>query len=173
VVNKVRYIVLWLVLLLILGMTNWSILEKEQLLANGQVVLLKLAPVDPRSLIQGDYMALRYALADDIDASDWPNRGILVIKLDPNNVATFQRLYNPAQPLAADERLLEYHKRTKSFDWRGESLYIGAESFFFQEGHADYYDEAEYGELRVTNAGQSVLVGLRDVSFQSLGPPLD
>ena len=49
--NKLRYIVLWLVLLLILGMTNWSIFEKEQLLANGQVVLLKLAPVDPRSLI--------------------------------------------------------------------------------------------------------------------------
>ena len=110
--NKLCYIVLWLVLLLILGLTNWSIFEKEQLLANGQVVLLKLAPVDPRSLIQGDYMALRYALAGNVDTGDWPNRGMLVIKLDPNDVATFQRLYNPAQPLAPDERLLEYHKRT-------------------------------------------------------------
>jgi len=130
--NKLRYIILWLVLLLILGMTNWSIFEKEQLLANGQVVLLKLAPVDPRSLIQGDYMALRYALADDIDTNDWPNRGRLVIKLDPSNVATIQRLYNPAQPLAPDEGLLEYHKRISGFEWRDESLYIGAESFFFQ-----------------------------------------
>ena len=171
--NKLRYTVLWLVLLLILGMTNWSIFENEQLLANGQVVLLKLAPIDPRSLIQGDYMALRYALAGDVDTSDLPNRGRLVIKLDPNNVATFQRLYHPAQPLAPDERLLEYHKRTSGLDWRGESLYIGAESFFFQEGHAEYYDKAAYGELRVTASGQSVLVGLRDVSFRPLGPPLD
>jgi len=49
--NKLRYLILWLVLLLILGMTNWSIFEKEDLLANGQVILLELAPVDPRSLI--------------------------------------------------------------------------------------------------------------------------
>lgn len=171
--NKLRYIVLWLVLLLILGMTNWSIFQKEQLLANGQVVLLRLAPVDPRSLIQGDYMALRYAIVRDVDLSDWPDRGMLVIKLDPNNVATFQRLHHPAQSLASDERLLEYHKRARGFDWRGESLFIGAESFFFQEGHAEYYDDAEYGELRVTKSGQSVLVGLRDENFQLLGPPPD
>jgi len=31
--------------------------------ARRQVVYLELAPVDPRSLIQGDYMALRFALA--------------------------------------------------------------------------------------------------------------
>src|SRR5690606_6091689 len=29
----------------------------------GQVVVLSLAPVDPRSLMQGDYMALRFAVA--------------------------------------------------------------------------------------------------------------
>ncbi|MFX7329222.1 GDYXXLXY domain-containing protein, partial [Acinetobacter baumannii] len=34
--------------------------QKEMLLKEGQLVLLPLAPVDPRSLMQGDYMALRY-----------------------------------------------------------------------------------------------------------------
>ncbi len=169
--TKLRYTTLWLVLLLILGLTNWSIFQKEQLLADGQIVLLELAPVDPRSLIQGDYMALRYALARDVDLSEWPNRGLLVVTLDANNVATFQRLHNPTQPLTYAERLLEYHKRDRDLFSRGQSLAIGAESFFFQEGHAHYYNNADYGELRVTPSGQSVLVGLRDQNFQPLGPP--
>ena len=47
-------------LLLLLGYLNWSIYQKEQTLRDGQLVLFELAPVDPRSLMQGDYMSLRY-----------------------------------------------------------------------------------------------------------------
>ena len=39
---------------------NVSIWQKEQLLNHGKIVLLPLAPVDPRSLMQGDYMRLRF-----------------------------------------------------------------------------------------------------------------
>jgi uncharacterized membrane-anchored protein len=169
--NKIRYIVLWLVLLLLLVLTNWSIFRNEQLLANGQVVLLELAPVDPRSLFQGDYMALRYALTNEVTPSDWPIRGTIVVQLDDNGVATFHRLHNPAQSLAANELLLEYHIQSNSFDWRGDTIFIGVESFFFQEGHAEFYEAAEYGELRVDSTGKSLLVGLRDENFQPLGPP--
>ena len=35
-------------LLIVIGAVNWSIYQKEQLLESGQIVLLKLAPVDPR-----------------------------------------------------------------------------------------------------------------------------
>ena len=45
-------------LLLLLGYLNWSIYQKEQTLRDGQLVLFELAPVDPRSLMQGDYMYL-------------------------------------------------------------------------------------------------------------------
>ena len=48
-------------LLLLLGYLNWSIYQKEQTLRDGQLVLFELAPVDPRSLMQGDYMSLRYS----------------------------------------------------------------------------------------------------------------
>jgi uncharacterized membrane-anchored protein len=33
---------------------NYGIFQKEEIKANGEIVLLELAPVDPRSLIQGD-----------------------------------------------------------------------------------------------------------------------
>ena len=50
---------------LMLAAVNWGIYARERLLAGGRVVMLELAPVDPRSLMQGDYMALRFKAADD------------------------------------------------------------------------------------------------------------
>ena len=55
---------LWIALGLfwVLGATAWVVWSNERILSGGQTVLLELAPVDPRSLMQGDYMALNYAL---------------------------------------------------------------------------------------------------------------
>lgn len=57
----------WLAVLagiLVLIAVNVSIYQREQLLQHGRFVLLELAPVDPRSLMQGDYMALRFEVAN-------------------------------------------------------------------------------------------------------------
>lgn len=40
-----------------LGVANGAIWQKEQLISTGRPIFLELAPVDPRSLMQGDYMA--------------------------------------------------------------------------------------------------------------------
>ena len=53
-------------LMVVLGLVNFNIHKYEQHLAEGDTVLLALAPVDPRSLMQGDYMRLRFAITDDI-----------------------------------------------------------------------------------------------------------
>src|SRR5690606_9942359 len=53
--------------LLVLGAVNYAIYAKERVIRDGDVVFLELAPVDPRSLMQGDYMALRFRLADQIE----------------------------------------------------------------------------------------------------------
>ncbi len=37
------------------------IFKNEQHLKNSQSIYVRLQPVDPRSFIQGDYMALRYS----------------------------------------------------------------------------------------------------------------
>ena len=53
----------WLVaggLLLVLTMVNVDIVRKQAIVDSGRPILLRLRPVDPRSLIQGDFMALRY-----------------------------------------------------------------------------------------------------------------
>lgn len=140
------------------------IIQKESLLATGKPVLLELAPVDPRSLMQGDYMVLNYAISRDRGWNrGWPHDGRLVLRLDEQGVGQFVRFHDPNFPLAQDEFLLRYRLRNGR-------VRLGAEAFFFQEGQARLYEGARYGELRVASNGTSVLVGLRDKDREPLGP---
>lgn len=165
--------------LLSAGLVITATVQKQRVLATGQTVLLPLAPVDPRSLIQGDYMVLRYELDNEINAtasfeqSEWvepfelrdqPRHGRLVITVDDDGVGHFAR-FDDGTPLAEHELLLEYRLR----DNQGDSLRVGAESFMFEEGSGEVYASARYGELVVAADGESVLVGLRDPDKQPLG----
>jgi uncharacterized membrane-anchored protein len=139
------------------------IVQKESLLATGKPVLLELAPRDPRSLMQGDYMVLDYAVSRERGwKQGWPRDGNLVLRLDEQGVGQFVRFHEPGTPLAPDEFLLRYRVRDSR-------VRLGAESFFFQEGHAGRYNRARYGELRVASNGTSVLVGLRGAEREPLG----
>ncbi len=146
------------VTLLILGIINFQIIMKEENIKSGNTMLLRLAPVDPRSLMQGDYMVLRYAMARDVGELD--DKGCLVVSLDMNKVASYRRIYKGGK-LEPGEFLLKYRNRNQ--------LRIGAESFFFQEGHGKTYSNAAYGELKVDASGNSVLIGLRDSQYRKLG----
>jgi uncharacterized membrane-anchored protein len=161
--DRLRQAVLIIVACLVLGMLYVMIYQKEMTLREGKVVLLELAPIDPRSLMQGDYLVLRYKLAREVRADSLPLDGHLVVALDGQGVATFRRVYTPNMSLAPEEHLLRYRRR-------GNDIRLGAESFFFQEGNAKYYSGAKYGELRVAENGDSVLSGLRGKELERLGP---
>jgi len=108
--------------------------------------------VDPRSLIEGDYMRLRYA----IEASrEWPLDGKLVVRKDADGVGELVGLYDPERRLEPGELAIRYRRRR----WQTR---LGAEAYYFQEGQADRFAKARYGELRVARSGEAVLVGLRD-----------
>jgi uncharacterized membrane-anchored protein len=151
--------VFWIASAMVLLTLNGLVWQKEQLLASGRMVLLDLAPRDPRSLMQGDYMELRYVVAGNVP-TDAPRDGAVVLRVDPNGVASYERVYDGG-PLAPNEQLLRYRRRD-------HNVRLGAESYFFQEGHADRYAAARYGELKVTPSGDAVLVGLRDEALTRL-----
>lgn len=154
--KKYKWLIIALNLIVLIVFINYSILKKENILSEGKLVLLELAPVDPRSLMQGDYMRLSYAIAEgDGDLDSIPTRGYCVVKLDSVGVAQKVRLQEGKEPMNEDEYVILY---TKS-DW---SLNIGAESYFFQEGEADKYALAKYGGLKIDRAGNNVLEGLYD-----------
>jgi uncharacterized membrane-anchored protein len=150
-------------LLLVLVIPNALVFEKERLLADGTPVLLELAPVDPRSLIQGDYMRLDYAITRQIADSQqhWPRTGQIVVALDEHGVARFVRRHDGRTPLAPREHLLTYRRR------RG-GVRVGTDAFHFQEGQEPRYRGARYGEVRVSRSGTSVLVGLRDSARKAM-----
>ena len=151
-------------LIISLGGVNALVIHKENLIATGTNLYLELAPVDPRSLIQGDYMQLDYAAARALrEIPNVPTDGNVVLRLDERGVGTFVRLYSKGESLASDERLLRFRTR--------EGLVrLGSGAFFFQEGHAKYYEDAKYGEFRVASSGTSVLVGLCDENVARITP---
>jgi len=131
--------------LLVLAAVNLSIVAKENIKTHGERIYLALAPVDPRSLMQGDYMALRFALANQIDTATSGSVGVIVA---PNGVATF----NPDQ--AAPGLRIRYRIRN-------EQAWLGTNAYFFEEGTSERYAGATYGEFRVDrDSGEAVLVAL-------------
>jgi uncharacterized membrane-anchored protein len=154
--KKYKWIIIIINLIILLGLFNNSILQKEELLTDGQLVLLELAPVDPRSLMQGDYMRLNYDISNNINTDSISKRGFCVVKLKENGVAEKVRIQEKRTPINDNEFLIEYTSR----EWRG--INIGAESYFFQEGEAEKYEKAKYGGIKVDNKGNSLLIGLYD-----------
>ena len=150
-----------------LGAANYDILRKQRIVDNGTRVLLPMRPADPRSLLQGDYMTLRYdrtALPPDALSESLQRRGTAIVRLDSDGVAQFARLDDGAA-LAAGELRLNYKRRLYEHE-----VSYGADSFYFQEGDADRYAQAKYGVLRVDAEGDSVLVGLAGADHNMLNP---
>ena len=151
--------------LVVLAITNYTIYSKELLLTDGRIVLLELAPVDPRSLMQGDYMALRFKMADTTLGRGQTKTGLsdgrLVLKLDAQGIGSFAR-FDDGTPLAANEARIRYRIRN------GQAKFA-TNAYFFQEGGAPLYQTARYGEFRVDTNGEAILTGLRGQDLMLLG----
>ena len=164
-------------LIIILGLVNWSIYEKEMLLQQGKIVYIELAPIDPRSLMQGDYMALRFGIGDQVYRAvqrstryrSWRDNvygpgGYAVVNIDERNIGSFKELYNKHGPaLANDEILMRYRVRNRK-------VKFATNAFFFQEGQGSIYEPAKYGRFRVDAEGEPLLVGLHDEQLVELNP---
>ena len=146
----------------ILGFLGWKVRDAEALIATGDEVLLELAPVDPRSLMQGDYMRLTWALERSVTI-ETPT-ATLVLGLDPRRVADFRRLAS-AGTAGPGEHAFQVRRR----DADG-AIAIEPHSFLFQEGHADAYAKARYGIFRVDAAGRHLLTGLADADARRIDP---
>lgn len=148
----------------VLAVANIGIWQKEDLIAHGQPVYVALAPVDPRALMQGDYMQLSFRLPDDVqlgpEGMPAARRPCVVARRDARGVATLLRLDTGAA-LAADELRIEL--TPKNGRW-----VLVTDAWFFKEGEAERWAGARFGEFRVDAAGRALLVGLRGADLQAL-----
>ena len=143
---------------------NAAIWQKEQLIARGRPVFVELEPVDPRSLMQGDYMRLRFRLPPEVlegAGGLLDNKRPMVVALrDARDVATVVRLHR-GEPLAAGEMRIEL--TPVGGDW-----VLVSDAWSFAEGEGERWAKARYGEFRVDADGRALLVGLRGANREQL-----
>ena len=144
-------------ILLFLIASNAMIAGKESALESGRTVILELAPVDPRSLMQGDYMTLRYKLASELERTG-DGEGVVYLTVDSRGVAS-------AISLNAAPGLVPLRCRR-----RDNQVFFDAESYFFQEGQGELFRAARYGELRVDEGGMPILTHLLNERLEPINP---
>lgn len=137
----------------------WDWQGKARIVAHGRQVLLPLRPADPRSLIQGDYMALAYDLRGlDLAATG----GLVALRLDGDGVMVAARPIATPADAAADEVPLRLGPGRR--DPR-----LGPDSFLFQEGTGRDWARARFAVVRIAD-GALVLTGLADQSRRPIVP---
>jgi uncharacterized membrane-anchored protein len=158
-----RKVVVVLAAIAVLAVVNVTVAKRERLLADGRVVRLELAPVDPRSLMQGDYMALQFRVAIDAQpslATAAARDGALVLALDGNDVGRFVRR-DDGSPLRERDVRLRYRLRD-------DRVRLATNAWFFEEGQGERFAKARYGEFRVSPAGEALLTRLLDEGLQPI-----
>ena len=208
---------------------GFGIFSKEQIIRNGQHVFLQLRPVDPRSLMQGDYMALGFVVTDDIELNLSSRReqvgksqdrdqepvaqrhdvfvrdGVVQLVLDERRVASL--VDKPERPdpeqvaevaveagrspavdkeqLAAVAKARQEREAARSrraqdiasgklqvirlrYQNGPAGVQISTNAWFFQEGQAERFQGARYGEFVVDASGQALLIGMRDKDLKPL-----
>jgi uncharacterized membrane-anchored protein len=139
--------------LIVLVAINGSILSKERIRTHGQRIYLELGSVDPRSLMQGDYLALHFRITDSMSADA---SGSAALRVDERGVATL------------DPQATRDSPRIR-FRVRNGAIWLGTNAYFFEEGNAERYADAKYGEFRLDrDSGEAVLVGLSDENLRAL-----
>ena len=129
--------------IVVLLLINTLIIQKERHLSNGTPVLLELAPVDPRSLMQGDYMNLRFSITDKISkelSQEYGHipafyDGFVIVSRDSKNIGSFVRI-SETQNHNNGELALQYRIRKNQ-------IRFATNAFFFQEGDAKIFEEAK------------------------------
>ncbi len=159
--------------------------SRDRLATEGREIFLGLAPVDPLSLLQGQYMRVRFAvereqlpLPDEVNIEG--KRAVL--KLDERGIATFVGV-EENNDLGPDEILFMGELR-KMEDWEMRrqpdadpdkvfsghyvKIEIPQRTFLFKENTENRYESARYGVFRVGEGGDHMLMDLADENLQKL-----
>jgi len=92
-----------------------------------------------------------------------PPSGQFILTLDENKVGAFTRLGDGAAVRSNEVRI--------NYIRRGRGVTFGAPRYYFQNGKAETYENADYGIFKVSPKGRAVLVGMADKQFKEILQP--
>ncbi|MFQ6877688.1 MAG: GDYXXLXY domain-containing protein [Haemophilus parainfluenzae] len=191
---------IWLVgvfVIALLGAVNYKVQQFEDVLATGKPVVLKIAPVDPRSLMQGDYMVLNYAILSEFQQSQVlleTNESLESsepIDAVESNEATETTGIDESSPSGKKAYILVHLDKNHvatfceaqseiptdfkhctpnvylPIRYKGWIPELPSQDYFFAEGKGEYYAQAEYAEYRFKD-GILLLARLLDKDLKGL-----
>lgn len=182
-----------------IALCQWQVMNYEAVTERGRYVLLRLAPLDPRSLMQGDYMRLNYEVTGIVDAA--------LKALHKNeyqataNTQLSERLLAPLQEIKSvrilaefelidgvAERLIAFYapSELKDLPKTEDRVYLpfirkrpyridsGTEpafstEYFFHESRASDFAAARFAEVAANN-GRVMLKNLLDMDRRVIRP---
>ena len=191
---------IWLVgvfVIALLGAVNYKVQQFEDVLATGKPVVLKIAPADPRSLMQGDYMVLNYDILSEFQLSQFSS--VSNESLESNEPIDTVEANETTETTGIDEsspsgkkayilvHLDKNHVATFCEEqseiptdfkhctpnvylpirYKGWSPELPSQDYFFAEGKGEYYAQAEYAEYRFKD-GILLLARLLDKDLKGL-----
>ena len=170
-------------LIVLLGAVNYKVQQFEDVLATGKPVVLKIAPADPRSLMQGDYMVLNYAILSELQQSQFSSesnesnettgidelspsgkKAYILVHLDKNHVATFCEAQSEIPTDFKHCTPNVYLPIRYNGSWHPK---LPSQDYFFAEGKGEHYAQAEYAEYRFKD-GILLLARLLDKDLKGL-----
>jgi uncharacterized membrane-anchored protein len=157
-------LLLVIAIILQLGFIGYQAASSEHALRSGTPIKLQFAPIDPRSMLQGDYVTLSYTISTSpvINQTLLRDQGHarnvkVILKPDANGIYQFARVYKQDDYIEPNEVIINGR-------WDGyQRVYYGIETYFVPEGTgADVQRDARFAYVRVSSSGNAILERLSD-----------
>ncbi len=163
--------------------TGMLVVQNRMLRASPDTMFLELAPVDPLSLFQGQYMAIEFSIERDTHELDPDSNSqdtlsrFAVLVLDGDRVGKVSEFLegNPSpeerRVLAGNykgQNVLFLNVDLKRVTGNKYAIVMKQKQFLFQESQQDRYARARYGYFRVSYDGRCSLEDLAGESYELL-----
>lgn len=156
-----KWLPLAVIVVMQLSFIGYTAFSKEQHMQHGQLVKLELVPVDPRSLLQGDYVRLGYEISTVKNVNE---RGTIqvILRKDETGVHRFVDIYSlngkPYHPDAYQTGDVLMNGKMN-----GDTVIYGIESYFVPEKTGgDVQRRARFAYVRVSRTGDAILEKVSD-----------
>ncbi|MGG4443878.1 GDYXXLXY domain-containing protein [Brevibacillus fortis] len=157
-----KALVLLPVILLQFVLIGYQVWSSETILANGKTVKLELVPIDPRSLLQGDYVILGYTIStldqEDIESGE---KIRVVLRQQANGLYSYSGFYE-----IEGQWNRTYEPQSSDVVINGNTIgsnrvEYGIESYFVPEGTGlEMERNAKYAIVKIGERGDAILESL-------------
>ena len=149
---------LLILIVLQVGFIGFQSYTSEKLLQEGELIKLQLQPVDPRSMLQGDYVILHYDINDLYFHEDGWNKKVKVLLQEKNGVYQYGGNYYIDHQWHHDYRRQPGDVIMNGTIHSYQNIVYGIESYFIPEGSGrDLETSAKYAYVRVGKTGNAIV----------------